>query len=135
MLLYNILTRVSLQNFSINLHFNSRLITSQALNTVFKVSLIILFLTWCFISCSCQCCTIRLSVMPPFFSPPSSDTKQNIYSLKEHMIGKYLIAMGITGLVSLLFIFFWENTFWKLRMLTHQHIYFGVCKKYKTVST
>ncbi|XP_017444478.1 ATP-binding cassette, sub-family A (ABC1), member 15 isoform X1 [Rattus norvegicus] len=59
-------------------------------------------------------------------------TKKNIYSLKKPMIGKYLIAMSIAGFVYLLFIFFWENISWKLRMLIHQHIYFGVCKKYKS---
>ncbi|XP_040611318.1 ATP-binding cassette sub-family A member 3 isoform X3 [Mesocricetus auratus] len=76
-------------------------------------------------------CTQQKNV-PKYLNCSKENIEQNIYSLKEHMIGKYLIAMGITGLVSLLFIFFWENTFWKLRMLIHQHIYFGVCKKYKT---
>ncbi|XP_031243982.1 ATP-binding cassette sub-family A member 3-like isoform X2 [Mastomys coucha] len=58
-------------------------------------------------------------------------TKKNIYSLKKPMLGKYLIAMSIGGFVFLLFIFFWENISWKVRMLIHQHIYFGVYKKYK----
>ncbi|XP_055483588.1 phospholipid-transporting ATPase ABCA3-like [Psammomys obesus] len=56
---------------------------------------------------------------------------KNIYSFKNHMIGKYLIAMGIAGFVFLLFIFLWENISWKLKMFIHQHVYFGTFKKYK----
>ncbi|XP_034369378.1 phospholipid-transporting ATPase ABCA3-like isoform X1 [Arvicanthis niloticus] len=58
-------------------------------------------------------------------------TKKNIYSLKKPMLGKYLTAMSVAGFVFLLFIFFWENISWKLRMLIHRHTYFGACKKYK----
>lgn len=44
--------RVSLQSFSLKLHFQSRINTPQALNTVSKfspTSHFILFLIWCFI--------------------------------------------------------------------------------------
>ncbi|KAL6049105.1 hypothetical protein STEG23_021649, partial [Scotinomys teguina] len=70
--------------------------------------------------------------LPKYLNCSKENVAKNIYSLKEHMIGKYLIAMSITGFVFLLFIFFWENIFWKIRMLIHRHIYFSVCKKYKT---
>ncbi|XP_038178851.1 phospholipid-transporting ATPase ABCA3-like [Arvicola amphibius] len=76
-------------------------------------------------------CTQRQSV-PKYQNCSKENTEKNIYSLKEHMIGKYLIAMTVAGLVFLLFIFFWENIFWKLRTFIHQQIYFGVFKKYKT---
>ncbi|KAK7833304.1 hypothetical protein U0070_017303, partial [Myodes glareolus] len=76
-------------------------------------------------------CTQRQNV-PKYLNCGKENTEKNIYSLKEHMIGKYLIAMAIAGLVFLLFIFFWENIFWKLRTFIHQHIYFGVFKRYKT---
>ncbi|XP_059123759.1 phospholipid-transporting ATPase ABCA3-like [Peromyscus eremicus] len=77
-----------------------------------------------------QC--IQKKNVPKYLNCSKESIEKNIYSLKEHMIGKYLIAMSITGLVFLLFIFFWENIVWKLRMLIHQYIYFGIYKKYKT---
>ncbi|XP_008589411.1 PREDICTED: ATP-binding cassette sub-family A member 3-like [Galeopterus variegatus] len=58
-------------------------------------------------------------------------TKKNIYSLEEHMIGKYLIIMSITGFLCLLFIFLWETTLWRLRTFLNQYIYFGIYKRYK----
>ncbi|XP_051002939.1 phospholipid-transporting ATPase ABCA3-like [Acomys russatus] len=76
-------------------------------------------------------CTRQKSV-PKYLNCSKENMEKNIYSLKEHMVGKYLIAMGVTGFVFLLFIFFWENVSWKLKMFIHQHIYFGTCKKYKT---
>ncbi|XP_052030926.1 phospholipid-transporting ATPase ABCA3-like [Apodemus sylvaticus] len=66
-----------------------------------------------------------------FLNCSKEHTKKNIYSLKKPMLGKYLIAMSIAGFVFLLFIFFWENISWKLRMLIHQHIFFCAYKKYK----
>ncbi|XP_052619339.1 phospholipid-transporting ATPase ABCA3-like [Peromyscus californicus insignis] len=77
-----------------------------------------------------QC--IQKKNVPKYLNCSKESIEKNIYSLKEHMIGKYLIAMSITGLVFLLFIFFWENIVWKLRMLIHQYIYFGIYKKYKS---
>ncbi|XP_004623169.1 ATP-binding cassette sub-family A member 3-like [Octodon degus] len=61
------------------------------------------------------------------------NTESSIYSLENHMIGKCLLIMGVLGCVFLIFIFVWENAFWRLRAFVHQHIYFGIYKKFKKV--
>ncbi|KAM9208962.1 phospholipid-transporting ATPase ABCA3-like [Dugong dugon] len=54
----------------------------------------------------------------------------NVYSLGENMIGKYLIAMGTSGFVFLLLIFFWDAGWWKVKTFLNQYIYFGIYKKF-----
>ncbi|XP_062957203.1 phospholipid-transporting ATPase ABCA3-like [Cynocephalus volans] len=69
--------------------------------------------------------------LPVYVNCSKENTKKNIYSLEEHMIGKYLIIMSITGFLCLLFIFLWETTLWRLRTFLNQYIYFGIYKRYK----
>ncbi|XP_042639274.1 phospholipid-transporting ATPase ABCA3-like [Orycteropus afer afer] len=56
---------------------------------------------------------------------------KNVYSLKENMIGKYLITMSTLGFFLFLLIFIWEFTLWKLKIFISQHICFGIYKKFK----
>ncbi|KAM9583971.1 phospholipid-transporting ATPase ABCA3-like [Trichechus inunguis] len=60
----------------------------------------------------------------------SCNKENNVYSLGENMIGKYLIAMGTSGFVFLLLIFFWDAGWWKVKTFLNQYIYFGIYKKF-----
>ncbi|XP_049760992.1 phospholipid-transporting ATPase ABCA3-like [Elephas maximus indicus] len=65
---------------------------------------------------------------------PSSDLscnkESNVYSLEKNMIGKYLLAMGTSGFVFLLLIFFGDVWWWKLKTFLNQYVYFGIYKKF-----
>uniref|UniRef100_A0A8C2RYL8 ABC transporter domain-containing protein n=1 Tax=Capra hircus TaxID=9925 RepID=A0A8C2RYL8_CAPHI len=49
---------------------------------------------------------------------------------KAHQIGRYLIAMAVTGLLFLLLIFLLETTLWKLKTFVFRYILFGIFKNY-----
>ncbi|XP_045398713.1 phospholipid-transporting ATPase ABCA3-like isoform X2 [Lemur catta] len=66
---------------------------------------------------------------PDFLNCSKENIENNIYSLEEDMIGKYLIAMSITGFLFFLFIFLGETTLQRLRTFLNQHIYFGIYKQ------
>uniref|UniRef100_A0A452TZU1 ATP-binding cassette sub-family A member 3-like n=1 Tax=Ursus maritimus TaxID=29073 RepID=A0A452TZU1_URSMA len=62
-------------------------------------------------------------------------TQMNVYSLERDAIGRFLIAMAITGFVFFLLIFLLETTLWKVRTFVFRYIFFGVYKKLNKVSS
>uniref|UniRef100_A0A8C3VVY5 ABC transporter domain-containing protein n=1 Tax=Catagonus wagneri TaxID=51154 RepID=A0A8C3VVY5_9CETA len=53
-----------------------------------------------------------------------------VYSLEEDAIGRFLIAMALTGLTFFLLIFLLETTSWKVRTFVFRSIFFGIYKKF-----
>uniref|UniRef100_G1LHB0 ATP-binding cassette sub-family A member 3-like n=1 Tax=Ailuropoda melanoleuca TaxID=9646 RepID=G1LHB0_AILME len=62
-------------------------------------------------------------------------TQMNVYSLESDAIGRFLIAMAVTGFVFFLLIFLLETTLWKVRTFVFRYIFFGVYKKLNKVSS
>ncbi|XP_057605511.1 phospholipid-transporting ATPase ABCA3-like [Hippopotamus amphibius kiboko] len=72
-----------------------------------------------------------LETPPVHLNCSKADSTENVYSLEEKMIGKYMIMMSTTGFIFLLLIFFLETTLWKIRIFFNQYIYFGIYKTFK----
>uniref|UniRef100_A0A8B9YRX8 ABC transporter domain-containing protein n=1 Tax=Bos mutus grunniens TaxID=30521 RepID=A0A8B9YRX8_BOSMU len=53
----------------------------------------------------------------------------NIYTLEYDAVGRYLLAMAVTGLLFLLLIFLLETTLWKVKTFVFRYILFGIFKK------
>nr|XP_058142182.1 phospholipid-transporting ATPase ABCA3-like [Dasypus novemcinctus] len=54
----------------------------------------------------------------------------NIFGFDKDAIGKFLIAMAVTGFVYFLFIFFLETVSWRLKTFVHRNIFFPIYKKF-----
>uniref|UniRef100_A0A452TZT2 ATP-binding cassette sub-family A member 3-like n=1 Tax=Ursus maritimus TaxID=29073 RepID=A0A452TZT2_URSMA len=67
--------------------------------------------------------------VPAFINCSKAITQMNVYSLERDAIGRFLIAMAITGFVFFLLIFLLETTLWKVRTFVFRYIFFGVYKK------
>uniref|UniRef100_A0A8C0SND3 ABC transporter domain-containing protein n=1 Tax=Canis lupus familiaris TaxID=9615 RepID=A0A8C0SND3_CANLF len=57
-------------------------------------------------------------------------TEMNVYSLEDDAIGRYLIAMAVTGFIFFLLIFLLETTSWKVRTFVYRYIFFEIYKKF-----
>uniref|UniRef100_A0A8C6FVK5 ABC transporter domain-containing protein n=1 Tax=Moschus moschiferus TaxID=68415 RepID=A0A8C6FVK5_MOSMO len=57
-------------------------------------------------------------------------TERSIYTLERDAVGRYLIAMAVTGLLFFLLIFFLETTLWKVKTFVFRYILFGIFKKF-----
>uniref|UniRef100_A0A8C2RYQ1 ABC transporter domain-containing protein n=1 Tax=Capra hircus TaxID=9925 RepID=A0A8C2RYQ1_CAPHI len=57
-----------------------------------------------------------------FYLLLSSVTERSIYTLERDAVGRYLIAMAVTGLLFLLLIFLLETTLWKLKTFVFRYI-------------
>ncbi|KAI4551506.1 hypothetical protein MJT46_017758, partial [Ovis ammon polii x Ovis aries] len=66
----------------------------------------------------------------PFMDCSKAVTERSIYTLERDAVGRYLIAMAVTGLLFLLLIFLLETTLWKLKTFVFRYILFGIFKKY-----
>ncbi|XP_034843919.1 ATP-binding cassette sub-family A member 3-like [Mirounga leonina] len=53
----------------------------------------------------------------------------NVYSLEKDAIGRFLVAMAVTGFIFFLLIFLLETTSWKVRTFVFRYIFFGIYKK------
>uniref|UniRef100_A0A8D2DWM4 ABC transporter domain-containing protein n=1 Tax=Sciurus vulgaris TaxID=55149 RepID=A0A8D2DWM4_SCIVU len=53
----------------------------------------------------------------------------SVYSLEEDGIGRYVIAMAVTGFVFFLLIFILETMLWKVKAFMYRYIFFGIFKK------
>uniref|UniRef100_A0A8C6FWC1 ABC transporter domain-containing protein n=1 Tax=Moschus moschiferus TaxID=68415 RepID=A0A8C6FWC1_MOSMO len=51
-------------------------------------------------------------------------TERSIYTLERDAVGRYLIAMAVTGLLFFLLIFFLETTLWKVKTFVFRYILF-----------
>uniref|UniRef100_A0A8C6MKT9 ABC transporter domain-containing protein n=1 Tax=Moschus moschiferus TaxID=68415 RepID=A0A8C6MKT9_MOSMO len=60
-------------------------------------------------------------------------TERSIYTLERDAVGRYLIAMAVTGLLFFLLIFFLETTLWKVKTFVFRYILFGIFKKFNKV--
>uniref|UniRef100_G1L1U9 ATP-binding cassette sub-family A member 3-like n=1 Tax=Ailuropoda melanoleuca TaxID=9646 RepID=G1L1U9_AILME len=67
--------------------------------------------------------------VPAFINCSKAITQMNVYSLESDAIGRFLIAMAVTGFVFFLLIFLLETTLWKVRTFVFRYIFFGVYKK------
>lgn len=56
-------------------------------------------------------------------------TERSIYTLEYDAVGRYLLAMAVTGLLFLLLIFLLETTLWKVKTFVFRYILFGIFKK------
>ncbi|XP_069425894.1 phospholipid-transporting ATPase ABCA3-like [Ovis canadensis] len=65
----------------------------------------------------------------PFMDCSKAVTERSIYTLERDAVGRYLIAMAVTGLLFLLLIFLLETTLWKLKTFVFRYILFGIFKK------
>uniref|UniRef100_A0A8C0NA77 ABC transporter domain-containing protein n=1 Tax=Canis lupus familiaris TaxID=9615 RepID=A0A8C0NA77_CANLF len=57
------------------------------------------------------------------------------FYLEDDAIGRYLIAMAVTGFIFFLLIFLLETTSWKVRTFVYRYIFFEIYKKFNKVST
>uniref|UniRef100_A0A4W2G791 ATP-binding cassette sub-family A member 3-like n=1 Tax=Bos indicus x Bos taurus TaxID=30522 RepID=A0A4W2G791_BOBOX len=64
-----------------------------------------------------------------FYLLLSSVTERSIYTLEYDAVGRYLLAMAVTGLLFLLLIFLLETTLWKVKTFVFRYILFGIFKK------
>uniref|UniRef100_A0A8W4FMP3 ATP binding cassette subfamily A member 14 n=1 Tax=Sus scrofa TaxID=9823 RepID=A0A8W4FMP3_PIG len=60
--------------------------------------------------------------------------KRSVYGLEADAIGRFLIAMAVTGLIFFLLIFLLETTSWTMRTFVFRSIFFGIYKKFNKVS-
>ncbi|XP_076997713.1 phospholipid-transporting ATPase ABCA3-like isoform X3 [Tamandua tetradactyla] len=56
------------------------------------------------------------------------ENENNVFGLEDNAIGKFLIAMAVTGFVYFLLVFFMENISWRLKSIVHHNIFFPVYK-------
>ncbi|CAK7303304.1 Phospholipid-transporting ATPase ABCA3 [Vulpes lagopus] len=68
--------------------------------------------------------------IPAFVNCSKAITEMNVYSLEDDAIGRYLIAMAVTGFIFFLLIFLLETTSWKVRTFVYRYIFFGIYKKF-----
>ncbi|XFF91437.1 hypothetical protein AB1E18_017656 [Capra hircus] len=66
----------------------------------------------------------------PIMNCSKAVTERSIYTLERDAVGRYLIAMAVTGLLFLLLIFLLETTLWKLKTFVFRYILFGIFKNY-----
>uniref|UniRef100_A0A7N5P2D2 ATP-binding cassette sub-family A member 3-like n=1 Tax=Ailuropoda melanoleuca TaxID=9646 RepID=A0A7N5P2D2_AILME len=57
--------------------------------------------------------------VPAFINCSKAITQMNVYSLESDAIGRFLIAMAVTGFVFFLLIFLLETTLWKVRTFSY----------------
>ncbi|XP_037671050.1 ATP-binding cassette sub-family A member 3-like [Choloepus didactylus] len=55
--------------------------------------------------------------------------ERNIFGLEDDAIGKFLIAMAVTGFVYFLLVFFLETTLWRLKCIVYRNIFFPIYKE------
>uniref|UniRef100_F1RPC9 ATP binding cassette subfamily A member 14 n=1 Tax=Sus scrofa TaxID=9823 RepID=F1RPC9_PIG len=60
--------------------------------------------------------------------------KRSVYGLEADAIGRFLIAMAVTGLIFFLLIFLLETTSWTMRTFVFRSIFFGIYKKFNKYS-
>ncbi|VTJ52463.1 Hypothetical predicted protein, partial [Marmota monax] len=53
----------------------------------------------------------------------------SVYSMEENGIGKYVIAMAVTGFLYILLIFLLDTVSWNVRALVYRSVLFGIFKK------
>ncbi|XP_076997705.1 phospholipid-transporting ATPase ABCA3-like [Tamandua tetradactyla] len=68
---------------------------------------------------------------PVYLNCSKENTKKNVFTLEEKMIGRYLAMMGITGFIFLLLIFLREISLWRLCTFFNQYVYFAIFKKFR----
>ncbi|XP_077763055.1 phospholipid-transporting ATPase ABCA3-like isoform X8 [Canis aureus] len=68
--------------------------------------------------------------IPAFVNCSKAITEMNVYSLEDDAIGRYLIAMAVTGFIFFLLIFLLETTSWKVRTFVYRYIFFEIYKKF-----
>uniref|UniRef100_A0A8C6FVB6 ABC transporter domain-containing protein n=1 Tax=Moschus moschiferus TaxID=68415 RepID=A0A8C6FVB6_MOSMO len=66
----------------------------------------------------------------PLMNCSRAVTERSIYTLERDAVGRYLIAMAVTGLLFFLLIFFLETTLWKVKTFVFRYILFGIFKKF-----
>uniref|UniRef100_A0A8W4F9G4 ATP binding cassette subfamily A member 14 n=1 Tax=Sus scrofa TaxID=9823 RepID=A0A8W4F9G4_PIG len=67
----------------------------------------------------------------PIFMNCSEEGKYTgVYGLEADAIGRFLIAMAVTGLIFFLLIFLLETTSWTMRTFVFRSIFFGIYKKF-----
>uniref|UniRef100_A0A8W4FEP4 ATP binding cassette subfamily A member 14 n=1 Tax=Sus scrofa TaxID=9823 RepID=A0A8W4FEP4_PIG len=70
----------------------------------------------------------------PIFMNCSEEGKYTgVYGLEADAIGRFLIAMAVTGLIFFLLIFLLETTSWTMRTFVFRSIFFGIYKKFNKV--
>ncbi|XP_030889430.1 LOW QUALITY PROTEIN: ATP-binding cassette sub-family A member 3-like [Leptonychotes weddellii] len=72
--------------------------------------------------------------VPAFINCSKAITQMNVYSLEKDAIGRFLVAMAVTGFIFFLLIFLLETTSWKVRTFVFRYIFFGIYKKFNKVS-
>uniref|UniRef100_A0A8C0N4H2 ABC transporter domain-containing protein n=1 Tax=Canis lupus familiaris TaxID=9615 RepID=A0A8C0N4H2_CANLF len=55
------------------------------------------------------------------------------FYLEDDAIGRYLIAMAVTGFIFFLLIFLLETTSWKVRTFVYRYIFFEIYKKFNKI--
>ncbi|XP_027467992.2 ATP-binding cassette sub-family A member 3-like [Zalophus californianus] len=68
--------------------------------------------------------------VPAFINCSKAITQMNVYSLEKDAIGRFLVAMAVTGFIFFLLIFLMETTSWKVRTFVFRYIFFGIYKKF-----
>ncbi|XP_044771201.1 phospholipid-transporting ATPase ABCA3-like [Neomonachus schauinslandi] len=68
--------------------------------------------------------------VPAFINCSKAITQMNVYSLEKDAIGRFLVAMAVTGFIFFLLIFLLETTSWKVRTFVFHYIFFGIYKKF-----
>ncbi|XP_043312515.1 phospholipid-transporting ATPase ABCA3-like [Cervus canadensis] len=65
----------------------------------------------------------------PLMNCSKAVTERSIYTLEHDAVGRYLLAMAVTGLLFFLLIFLLETTLWKVKTFVFRYILFGIFKK------
>ncbi|XP_012587102.1 PREDICTED: ATP-binding cassette sub-family A member 3-like [Condylura cristata] len=69
-----------------------------------------------------------LNIVSTYINCRKEYIERNIYTLEEDTIGRYLLAMALSGLIFLLLIFYLETASWIIPTFVFQNIFFGVYK-------
>ncbi|XP_072798873.1 phospholipid-transporting ATPase ABCA3-like isoform X2 [Vicugna pacos] len=64
------------------------------------------------------------------YSIDCSKAERSVYSLEEDGIGRFVIAMAVTGFLFLFLIFLLETTSWRVRTFVLRYIFFRTYKKF-----
>nr|XP_014713390.2 phospholipid-transporting ATPase ABCA3-like isoform X2 [Equus asinus] len=67
---------------------------------------------------------------PPAHLNCDKIAKLNVYSLDDDAIGKYLIAMAVTGFIFFLIVFLLETASWTVKTFVFRYIFFAIYKKF-----
>ncbi|XP_057605512.1 phospholipid-transporting ATPase ABCA3-like [Hippopotamus amphibius kiboko] len=78
-------------------------------------------------------CTSSKNI-PPFMNCSKAVIERSVYTLEPDTIGRFLIAMAVTGLVFFLLIFLLETTSWRVRTFVFRYIFLGIYKKFNKAS-